>query len=191
MPNALDWVTGVGQVGAVVFAAWAAKSASDSADAARDALREQSRPFIVPSSAAPTFDLVEGEFSLGLRNVGRGPARLTGYRLRLVGLDTSFEFQAPIYGTLAVPADGEAVLRERLVPPEIQARLTALPRDDKRGLAVWLDYTDYVGEQRQWIVFRLVATDSSAPLVVQSARNGDYGSDVDPATLNVPPDGVV
>lgn len=188
MTDTLDWVTGGGQVVAVLFAAWAAKSAADSASAAQHALREQSRPFVVPGTAAATLDIPERRFSLAVRNVGRGAALLLGYRIRIVGeKDKTYGRMVETYGRQAVPADAEAELDGDLVPPALHARLAAVPADARRGISVWLDYGDYAGGHLQWTVFRLVAENASADPVVQSAKYGEYTPGVDPAAWKQPP----
>ena len=77
------------------------------------------------------------------------------------------------------------------MPPDLKSRFAQLLPQERRGIAIWLDYADYVLEQREWIVSRLVAANADSALVVQSARHGDHGSDVDHELADLPPDGMV
>jgi hypothetical protein len=81
--TALDWITGIGQIAAVVFAAWAAIAAVRSADAAHRTLERQERPLLLnladDSSSQPRVDLESGPIAVPIRNVGRGLANVVAY----------------------------------------------------------------------------------------------------------------
>jgi hypothetical protein len=180
MPNALEWVIGVGQIGAVALAAWAAKSAAGSARSAQLSTEAQERPLLLdvpyehytdhsnhemllPGNQIRLtgvrgeifFDPLHGSFAIPVRNVGRGLARIESFALSLTGEpDAAVLFRADV----ALPV-GEAtyLVGEPQPGSRFHERLAAVPSPLHYNGALTLEvtYTDYLNARQQRLEMRM------------------------------------
>lgn len=162
----------VGTVGALAFAAWAAKSASMSAKAGIEGLQAQARPLLLdvpyehytdyeheypwsdeamrktPMRGLISVDPTYGTFVFPVRNVGRGAALIEHVAITIDGIDEPYrEFSG-----VAVPVGEDAWLTGK--PNEGSGVAQALKRQPSpvhgpMPYVLTATYTDIAGKQRQ------------------------------------------
>jgi hypothetical protein len=174
-----DWITAVatscaavGTVGALGYAAAAAKSASRSATAANESLQAEARPLLLdvphehytdyehefpwpgegmrktPMRSQILVDTTYGTFVFPVRNVGRGAALIEHFALTLNEVGETYSE----YSGVAVPVGEDAWLAAR--PDDHSAVRAALGRvlSPVHGAMPYIlsaTYTDIAGKQRQ------------------------------------------
>lgn len=173
-----DWITAyatvgaaIGTVGALTFSAWAAKSASDSARTANNALQSEVRPLLLdvpyehytdheheypwPGEAMRktsmrgqiAVDNTYGTFAVPVRNVGRGAARVESVSLTLSEAGVTHAE----YSGAAIPAGEDAWLAGKPVGQEfVDALCSGLsPTHGPMPFIFAIVYTDIAGRQGQ------------------------------------------
>jgi hypothetical protein len=179
MSDTASWLTAiatagaaVGTVGALLFEARAARSASESADVATRQFQLESRPRLIdvpyeryrdgeheyPWPSEEGFkgtswrgtimvDRAEGTFAVPVRNVGRGPALVESVSITLTYSGASYSQ----YGGIAVPVGEDRWLGGAPVIGELKDALTddPSPTSGPMPIVFTVTYTDLVGQQRQ------------------------------------------
>jgi hypothetical protein len=162
----------VGTVGALGFAAWAARSASTSAKAANEGLHAEARPLLLdvpyehyadgdheypwpgeamrktPMRGQIVVNATYGTFVFPVRNVGRGAALIEHVAISVDGVDEPYRE----YSGIAVPVGEDAWLSGK--PIESSAAAQALrgqpsPVHGPMPYVLTATYTDIAGKQKQ------------------------------------------
>lgn len=175
-----DWITAIGTVlaaagtvGALIYAAKAAKSASKSAAAASAAVRNEALPLLLdvpyelytdgeheypwplehetdtgktPMRGEIRFDSATGTFAIPVRNVGRGVARIESFEISIAQTGEAYAQ----YGGQALPSGEEIWLAGRPVgESDFATALQRTPSPLHEYMIFVVTYTDNSGGQRQ------------------------------------------
>jgi hypothetical protein len=159
--SGIDWtaIAAIGTLALAFVTVWLAVSTRKLARASTDDQRAQWRPILSVANAdgSVSYDYTTGELSLGLRNVGRGPA--FGVRAELRMGDHPIGSSIPGYGAAAI-VPGEAFpLRARVADPSKFKRGNVM-----RIEVTYYDVTDYWHKSHFMMTGRRPPGDTSATL---------------------------
>jgi hypothetical protein len=183
----------VGTVGALIFAAKTARSASEPAKIANESLQSEARPLLldVPYEHYPDYeheypwpeeamrktpmrglisvDPAFGTFSVPVRNVGRGASLVESVSLTLTEVGVTHAE----YSGIAIPVGEDAWLSGKRVSREFRDALSTVP-SPTHGLMPFIftvPYTDVVGKQRQQLELGVGSVGQDSALRVKRVKH--------------------